>query len=293
MRLGISGTYSSGKTLTAIALSNFTGIPRTRAKTMREILPDAAPGKTLEECTAAELIQMIVIRHCERAVHESRLWDGFVSDGCSLQEWIYGTVRVTVGINPNESLHLSDLESVEMTDELRFFEDVMNNLGNAVKKHVKKTFDVFVHLPNELPLAADGHRPVNERFRSMSDEMLQKTLAELQIPFLTVGGDVATRLENIANVFNFKRVMSVEDAIARAEKEYASLDVRSEAERNAAAAPPVVEPRPVSPALATVSWPTREYASIDIRRTPVRATAPVTTNGFDPLRMNARLEVTP
>src|SRR3954454_6093694 len=109
MRLGISGTYSSGKTLTAMALSHYTGIPRTRAKTMREILPDAAPGKTLDECTASELLQMIMVRHVERAVHESRLSDGFVSDGCSLQEWIYGTVRVTVGVNPNASLHLSDL----------------------------------------------------------------------------------------------------------------------------------------------------------------------------------------
>jgi hypothetical protein len=285
MRLGISGTYSSGKTLTAIALSNFTGIPRTRAKTMREILPEAAPGKTLEECTAAELIQMIVIRHSERGVHENRLWEGFISDGCSLQEWIYGTVRVTVGINPNESIHLSDLESVEKTDELKFFEDVMNNLGNAMKKHVKRTFEAFVHLPNELPLAADGHRPVNERFRSMSDEMLQRTLTELQIPYLTVGGALATRLENISNVFNFKPVMSVSDAIARAEKEYASLDVRSEAERAAAAAPRI-EPATV----AAVSWPTREYASIDVRRHPVRATATV-VNNVPPPKVNATLEV--
>ena len=81
MRLGISGTYSSGKTLTSIALSEYTGIPRTRAKTMREILPEAAPGKTLEECTSAELLQMIVVRHVARALHERNLWEGFISDG--------------------------------------------------------------------------------------------------------------------------------------------------------------------------------------------------------------------
>lgn len=49
-----------------MVLSHYTGLPRT----MREILPEAAPGKTLEECTAAELIQMIVTRHVERAVYE-------------------------------------------------------------------------------------------------------------------------------------------------------------------------------------------------------------------------------
>jgi hypothetical protein len=236
MRLGITGTYSSGKTITAMALSEYTGIPRTRAKTMREILPDAAPGKTLDECTAAELLQMIMVRHVERAVHESRLSDGFVSDGCSLQEWIYGTVRVTVGVNPNESLHLSDLESVEKTDEIRYFEDVIGQMGVAMKQHVKRSFDAFVHLPNELPLAEDGHRPVNERFRSMSDDMLLATLDELAIPHTIIGGSLPDRLTGIAQLHGLPVVMGVDEAIARAQAAYALLDVRSESERAAGAA---------------------------------------------------------
>ena len=236
MRLGITGTYSSGKTITAMALSEYTGIPRTRAKTMREILPDAAPGKTLDECTAAELLQMIMVRHTERAVHESRLSDGFVSDGCSLQEWIYGTVRVTVGVNPNESLHLSDLESVEKTDEIRYFEEVIGQMGVAMKQHVKRSFDAFVHLPNELPLAEDGHRPVNERFRSMSDDMLLATLDELAIPHRIIGGSLPDRLTGIAELHGLPVVMGVDEAIARAQAAYALLDVRSESERAAGAA---------------------------------------------------------
>ena len=231
MRLGICGTYSSGKTLTSHALSHYTGIPRTRAKTMREILPDAAPGKTLEECTAAELLQMIVVRHTDRAVHESRLWDGFISDGSSLQEWIYGTVRVSVGINPNDSVHLAELESVEKTDELRFFEEVTSQLGLAVKRHVKGTFDAFIHLRNELPLVEDGHRPVNDRFRTMSDEMLLQVLTDLKIPYHIVSGSIADRLRSIVDIFNLTPVRDVEAAIAMAEVEYAALDVRSEAER--------------------------------------------------------------
>lgn len=231
MRLGITGTYSSGKTLTAMALSAYTGVARTRAKTMREILPDAAPGKALEQCTAAELLQMIVVRHTERAVHENRLWDGFISDGCSLQEWIYGSVRVTVGINPNDSVHLSDLESVEKTDEIRFFEEVMAQLGLAMKRHVKHNFQAFVHLRNELALAADGHRPVNERFRSMSHELLLGTLRELEIPFIEIGGDLASRLEQIVAHYGLPVVRPVHEAIAIAEAEYAAIDGRSEVER--------------------------------------------------------------
>lgn len=234
MRLGISGTYSSGKTITAIALSHFTGIPRTRAMTMREILPEAAPGKTLEQCTAPELLQMIVVRHCDRAVHESRLWSGFISDGSSLQEWIYGSVRVVVGINPNASIHLTDLEQVPRTDELRFFEAVMAQLGHALKRHVVKTFDAFVHLRNELPLAQDGHRPVNERFRSMCDGILMKTLDEIRIPYHVISGSLPERLEKIADTFQLPRVMDAQTAVALAQQDYAAMDVRSEAERVAA-----------------------------------------------------------
>jgi hypothetical protein len=236
MRLGITGTYSSGKTLTAMALSYYTGLPRTRAKTMREILPDAAPGKTLEEVTAAELLQMIMVRHTERVVHETALSGGFVSDGCSLQEWIYGTVRVTVGINPNDSIGLSDLETVEKTSELRFFEEVVTSMGVAMKQHVKRSFDAFVHLRNELPLAVDGHRPVNERFRTMSDEMLLQVLDELQIPHRIIGGDLPSRLEQIAGIHHLRPVRSADEAIALAHEEYAQQDVRDETQRAADAA---------------------------------------------------------
>jgi AAA domain-containing protein len=228
MRLGISGTYSSGKTLTAMALSYYTGVPRTRAKTMREILPEAVPGKTLEECTAAELLQMIVVRHVDRAVHESRLADGFISDGSSLQEWIYGSVRVLVGINPNAS---AGLDSVEKTPELRFFEDVIGRMGVSMKQHVKRSFDGFVHLRNELPLSEDGHRPVNDRFRSLCDSILMETLDDLAIPYAIVSGTVEQRLEQIAGLHGLPARMTPSEAAERALREYATLDTRVETER--------------------------------------------------------------
>ncbi|GLH96043.1 AAA family ATPase [Phytohabitans aurantiacus] len=234
MRLAICGTYSSGKTLTAMALSHLTGVPRTRARTMREILPEAAPGKTLEECTAPELIQMIVVRHAERAAHEARLGSTYVSDGCSLQEWIYGAIRVTVGINPNTSVHLGDLESVPRTDEIRFFESVMAQIGSAVRRHVAGAYDAAVHLPNELPLARDGHRPVNERFRQLADQTLLRVLDELRIPYRIIGGSLPERLVRIAEDYGLPRVMGVDEAIAAAHTEYAAQDVRPETERRAA-----------------------------------------------------------
>ncbi|MCI1005616.1 AAA family ATPase [Herbaspirillum sp. C7C8] len=223
MRLGITGTYSSGKTMTSLVLGHYLGLPRTEARTMREILPEAAPGKDLEQCTSLELIQMIVIRHMERVVHEHDLSPVFISDGCSLQEWIYGSVRVVYGINPNASISLQPGQCVARTDELAYFEAVMGELGKVFKRHVKNSFDLFVHLPNELPLTKDGHRPVNELFRSASDGLLKAAFDELAIPYYIVGGSIEERAKRIAGIIGRKPVMSISDAVGMAQAQYDQL----------------------------------------------------------------------
>lgn len=190
---------------------------------MREILPEAAPGKTLEEVTSPELIQMIVTRHTERVLHESKCGGEFVSDGCSLQEWIYGSVRVRYGINPNSSIGISQVDNSPKLAELSYFEAVMIDLGKLFKRHVKKSFDLFVHLPNELPLAKDGHRPVNEHFRSASDDLLKKTFDELGMRYAIVGGALPERLEKISRVVDRAPVTSTAEAIRLAEETYKTL----------------------------------------------------------------------
>ncbi|MBJ7018580.1 AAA family ATPase, partial [Vibrio cholerae] len=81
MKIAISGTYSTGKTTLTEALSIATQVPRTQARTMREILPDAVPGKTLEQCNPAELHNLGLSRLSERVVNEERCGDKFFSDG--------------------------------------------------------------------------------------------------------------------------------------------------------------------------------------------------------------------
>jgi nicotinamide riboside kinase len=227
MKLAVSGTYSTGKTTTSIALSYLTGIPRTHAKTMREILPEALPGKRLEDCTAPELFQLGMRRYAERAVHESHLPNGFISDGSSVHEWVYGKIRVLVGIHPDDAAG----PAVERTDEMRFFEEVIDNMGAVMKQHAKRTYDVFVHLPVEFPLVADGHRPVSERFRKLSDELLLSTLEEYRIPYHVVGGSIAERLRTLVETFGFEQLTTVDDAIAHAQDDIARIDVTSESER--------------------------------------------------------------
>lgn len=222
MRVAVSGTYSTGKTTTTLALANLTGINRTHAKTMREILPETFPGKKLEECTAAELFQLGIRRYAERVVHESHLTD-FISDGSSIHEWIYGQVRLEVGINPN------DPNSKITSTELKTTQDMIQQLGQVVKDHAKKNYDSFIHLPVEFPIKEDGHRPVSEEFRNKSDELLIKTLDELQIEYYVVGGTIEERLKKILVLYDeFPQVMSIEQAISLANEEVKAYQIEIE-----------------------------------------------------------------
>ncbi|GHE44562.1 ATP-binding protein [Streptomyces capitiformicae] len=228
-RLAVSGTYSTGKTTTTIALSHLTGVPRTHARTMREILADALPGKRLEQCTAAELIQLGIRRFTERAVHESHLPDGFLSDGSSLHEWVYGKVRVRAGIHPTDGYEAGEQAP-------GFYEEVIDAMGAVLKDHARRAYDVFVHLPVEFDLVADGHRPVSKRFRSMSDELLRGTLDELRIPYHVVGGTLEQRLATIVDIFGLPARMSLERAVELARRETADTyrQVSEAAERRPA-----------------------------------------------------------
>lgn len=240
MKLAISGTYSSGKTLTVMALSRYTGLPRTLAQSIREILPEAVPGKRLAECTPAEFLQLMMRRHVGRAEQESLLGDGFLSDGSSLQEWIYGAARVHHGMNPNAPAQMEDtrqaLGGFQGPAEAQFFDEVVAQFGHAFRQHVTSTFDAFVHLRHELSVANDGHRPMNDRFRATCDEMMLSTVDELQVPYYVVGGSLPERIDTIVDLYDLPVVRQRDEAIALAQKEHAQQDMRSETERRPAAA---------------------------------------------------------
>jgi hypothetical protein len=235
MKLAVSGTYSSGKTLTVMALSHYTGVPRTLARAIREILPEAVPGKKLAECTPAEFLHLMMRRHVGRVEHETRLGDRFISDGSSLQEWLYGLARVRHGMNPSATASRPAGEQADDNLEMAFFAKVVDQFGVAMRQHVKATFDAYVHLVHELPISDDGHRPMNEDFRTTIDQMLLATLRELDIPYQEVSGTLTERLTTIVALHDLPVVVDVAEAIALAEQEYAQLDTRLETQRARAA----------------------------------------------------------
>ncbi|MET2948694.1 ATP-binding protein [Vibrio owensii] len=216
MKIAISGTYSTGKTTLTEALAIATQVPRTQARTMREILPDAVPGKTLEQCNPAELLNLGLSRLSERVVNEERCGDRFFSDGSCLHEWVYGAARLETGINPNDSDLVLAMKRLIGKPYASIHRGYIDAFGNVAKRHAKKTYSKFVHLPIEFDLVEDGHRPVSESFRTLSNDLLLSTVKELNIPYITVGGDLRHRLITIAEHFELLLYVDPDEAIEKA-----------------------------------------------------------------------------
>jgi nicotinamide riboside kinase len=213
MHIAVSGSYSSGKTTTAEALSIATGIPRTDALTAREIVVDLVPRKHFQQLSAVELL-MLGLRRFEERVHgEGAQTGSFIADGSVLHEWVYGEARLRVGMNPGASLPRRAAVRVVTAPMLPFLRQYMKAYGMVTKERAKRTYDVFIHLPVEFEMAADGHRPVSEEYRRVSDQLLIETLNELRIPYHVVGGTVRERVSRIVELLDLEVVVPVDEAI--------------------------------------------------------------------------------
>jgi len=213
MKIAISGTYSTGKTTLSMALGLLTGIPVTRARTMREILPSVFPGYSLEQCGPSQLIELGMRRFTERIQAELMMDGFFISDGCSLQEWLYGSTRMITGFNPMEKPEVVRKWIKNHPNEWRVFRQSTESFGKVVKEYAKESYDVIIHLPVEFPLVQDGHRPASEKFRHESEKLLNKTYQELGLFPVIVRGNIAERLISIVDSLKLDTVMSIEEAI--------------------------------------------------------------------------------
>ncbi|QWF85863.1 AAA family ATPase [Amycolatopsis sp. CA-230715] len=217
LRLAVSGTYSTGKSTTTEALSIATGIPRTHAKTSREILMDIVPGKQVQELSAMELIKLGLRRFEERVANES-LPGSFISDGSVIHEWVYGEARMRVGINPGASWWLRRVKAVSGWRTKRFYQQYMDMYGELTKDRARRLYDAYVHLPVEFDMHADGHRPVSEPFRAVSDRLLHNAVQEMGVPYYVVHGSIKERLTAIVDLFDLNLIVPLDDAIDQAQR---------------------------------------------------------------------------
>jgi len=196
-KIVISGTYCTGKTTLTLALEKATGIPATHALTMREILPELFPGKSLKNCSYTELICLGLKRFEDRIRKESELKENFISDGCPLQEWLYGSTRLITGAYPDEYPYKMLLKKIVNYTSYKNFQKLLTRFEGVAKIYTQKKYDIFFHLPVEFPFVPDGHRPTSESFRKLSEKRLLETYRELNIAPIIIAGTMENRLEKI------------------------------------------------------------------------------------------------
>lgn len=215
-RIVISGTYCTGKTTLSLALSQATGIPSTHAPTMREILPDLFPGKNLKQCSYPELLRLGMERFKNRLEAEIRLTSGFISDGCPIQEWLYGSTRLITGAYPDENEWTMLWKKIKNYRQFRDFELLLKGFEGMARTYTKNSYEIFFHLPVEFPFVEDGHRPTSERFRKVSEERLLACYNELGILPIIVSGTMHERLAHMLNHLKLQPLITLDQAIQQA-----------------------------------------------------------------------------
>lgn len=210
----VSGTYSTGKTTTSTALSIYTGIPLINALSAREILLDLYPGRAFQQMSVTELLALGLKRFEERVSAESELRHGmFISDGSVLNEWIYGTVRMKVGINPGAPWPQQLYKAMRGILHKGFYKRYLDAYGTVVQRHAREAYDLAFHLPIEFAMGPDGHRPVSEKYRDISDVELRQCMKDLRIPFHVVRGTLRERLACMTEYLGVTPVVSTDDAV--------------------------------------------------------------------------------
>ena len=217
----ISGTYSTGKTTTTTALSIATGIPMINALSAREILTSLYPGLRFQDMDMTELLALGLYRFKERVKAEENLItknSDYISDGSVLNEWIYGTVRTKIGINPGSPWYQQVIKFFLGINANRFMKKYLNAYRTVVNQYAKNTYTEIIHLPIEFKMHPDGHRPVSEKYRKLSDKEIYTSYKKLNIPMHVVGGTQEERINKIINLLNLPQVVSTKQALIEANK---------------------------------------------------------------------------
>ncbi|MFC6355589.1 ATP/GTP-binding protein [Luethyella okanaganae] len=221
-RVVVSGTYSTGKTTTATALSKATGIPLVRALSAREILTSLYPGRKFHHMSAEELLALGLRRLEERLKAETELYDeGFISDGSVLNEWAYAAVRTRIGLNPGAPVLQQIVKAAWTIPSLPFLKRYVRAYGVMARLHARETYTDVVHLPVEFDMASDGHRPVSERYRTLSDRDLHGEFTALGLKVHTVRSTIEARVQTIIDTLGLPHVCPVDKAVFDAKEEIA------------------------------------------------------------------------
>ncbi len=99
-----------------------------------------------------------------------------------------------------------------------FFKKYMEAYGIMAKAHSKLWYTHVIHLPVEFEMNPDGHRPVSEKYRMMSDLEIIKAFDNIGMQPEIIGGSQLDRLQKIQKLLSLDIVVPLEEAIKKAEE---------------------------------------------------------------------------
>ena len=180
MKIAITGAHSSGKTTLSKFFSQENNIPFVRGDTIKQIMERYFPGKSIEQLSDSENLELERLGLESRIKEESKS-ESFVSDGCTLNSIAYLKAKV------------KDVDKSPGFSE--FYKLATKNAKN---------YDFIIYLPPELPLVDDGFRPLSPEFRLEIDYLLLEILKDYK--FYTVRGELKERIKQLKNITKVNRL---------------------------------------------------------------------------------------
>lgn len=184
MKIAIVGAHGVGKTTLATALGALTPLATPVPTPMHNPVPGTS--KSLQDCTDEEVIRLSQRRYTERIVQEQTAAD-LISDGSVLHEWVYATIRLTLGIFPT-----ADQEPrPSITSEVLL--NVVDDFTKEALSYAEQTYDQIFFLPIEFPLPREG-APISDRFQYEAHRRLFELVSLGSIPVRTLQGTHEERI---------------------------------------------------------------------------------------------------
>lgn len=185
MKIAITGAHGAGKTTLTKALEAATGLVAPVPTPMHD--PARGQLKSLQDCTNEEVIQLSQRRYTERIVQEQSVPD-VISDGSVLHEWVYASVRLSLGIFPTEDQDPVSSPATEVQLNL------IDSFAEEALDYAETAYDEIFFLPVEFPLPRVG-APISDRFQNEAHLRLHELLSMGRKPVRILSGTVQERLD--------------------------------------------------------------------------------------------------
>lgn len=168
IRVSISGSHSVGKTTLAKPIVDYFSAKYTVEEIKEVARYLIKKGFKMSQ----DITEYGVVHYIHEYLRQERRFAGdiLISDRSLIDLLAY------ISVNESRKIRTTFLSLVE---EIVYLES--------------NFFDLYLYIPVEIPLAEDGVRPVDLRYRNLVDEKIQEILVTYDLPWIKVSGSIDER----------------------------------------------------------------------------------------------------